>query len=90
MLEAQFPIPLLSKGFDLEGDSMTPTMLRQLWSLIETTQAHLLLKLDDASLVQWLLKQFKQERSLNHEEINVLSDYLNNRLSLIRDLAQQR
>ncbi len=69
---------------------MTPTMLRQLWCLIETTQANLLLKLDDASLVQWLLKQFKQQRALNHEEINILSDYLNNRVSLIRDLAQQR
>ena len=69
---------------------MTPTMLRQLWLLIETTQANLLLRLDDASLVQWLLKQFNQERALNHDEIHVLSDYLNNRVSLIRDLAQQR
>lgn len=69
---------------------MTPTMLRQLWSLIETTQSHLLLKLDDASLVQWLLKQFKQQRALNHEEMNILNDYLNNRLSLIREMAEQR
>ncbi len=69
---------------------MTPTMLRQLWSLIETTQSNLLLRLDDATLVQWLLQQFNQERSLNHEEIHVLSDYLNNRVSLIRELAQQR
>jgi uncharacterized membrane protein YvbJ len=69
---------------------MTPTMLRQLWSLIETTQANLLLKLDDASLVQWLLKQFNQDRALNHEEIHILNDYLNNRISLIRELAQQR
>ncbi|HAA30025.1 MAG TPA: hypothetical protein DCE56_23000 [Cyanobacteria bacterium UBA8553] len=69
---------------------MTPTMLRQLWSLIEMTQANLLLRLDDASLVQWLLQQFKQQRSLNHEEIYILNDYLYNRLSLIRDLAQQR
>ena len=35
---------------------MTPTMLRQLWSAIENSQAHLLLKLDDASLVQWLVE----------------------------------
>lgn len=69
---------------------MTPTMLRQLWSLIETTQANLLLRLDDATLVQWLLKQYNQGRALNHEEIHLLSDYLNNRVSLIRDLAQQR
>jgi hypothetical protein len=65
-------------------------MLRQLWSLIETTQTNLLLRLDDASLVQWLLKQFRQQRSLNHEEIHMLSDYLNNRVSLIRELAEQR
>ncbi|MEQ8539325.1 MAG: hypothetical protein RIB93_17960 [Coleofasciculus sp. D1-CHI-01] len=69
---------------------MTPTMLRQLWSLIETTQSNLLLKLDDASLVQWILKQFKQERGLNSEEMHILNDYLYNRLSLIRDLAEQR
>ena len=69
---------------------MTPTMLRQLWSLIETTQANLLLRLDDATLVQWLLKQYNQGRALNHDEIHLLSDYLNNRVSLIRDLTQQR
>ncbi|HEY9602836.1 MAG TPA: hypothetical protein V6C85_14580 [Allocoleopsis sp.] len=69
---------------------MTPTMLRQLWSLIETTQANLLLQLDDASLVQWLIKQFKQERSLDGEQLDIVSNYLNNRISLIRELAQQR
>ncbi|MBE9129312.1 MULTISPECIES: hypothetical protein [unclassified Coleofasciculus] len=69
---------------------MTPTMLRQLWSLIETTQTNLLLRLDDASLVQWILKQLNQERSLNPEEVHILNDYLTNRLSLIRDLAEQR
>ncbi|MBW4647148.1 MAG: hypothetical protein KME06_00380 [Kastovskya adunca ATA6-11-RM4] len=69
---------------------MTPTMLRQLWSLVETTQANLLLKLDDASLIQWLVKQFNQERSLNACEEHVVSDYLRSKLSLIRDLAQER
>ncbi|MEQ9551580.1 MAG: hypothetical protein RIM23_18485 [Coleofasciculus sp. G3-WIS-01] len=69
---------------------MNPTMMRQLWSLIETTQTNLLLKLDDASLVQWILKQLKQERGLNSEEMHILNEYLYNRLSLIRDLAEQR
>ncbi|NEP14089.1 MAG: hypothetical protein F6K14_28570 [Symploca sp. SIO2C1] len=69
---------------------MTPTMLRQLWSLIEKTQANFLLKLDDTSLVDWLLKQLEHQQALNHEEIHILSDYLSNRLSLIRDIAQQR
>ena len=69
---------------------MTPTMLRQLWSLIETTQTNLLLKLDDASLVQWILKQFKQKRSLDTQEADIISDYIYSRISLIRDLAAER
>ncbi|HIK14532.1 MAG TPA: hypothetical protein IGS53_04465 [Leptolyngbyaceae cyanobacterium M33_DOE_097] len=69
---------------------MTPRMLRQLWSLIETTQAHVLLDLDDKSLVQWLLRQLQDGRSLNPEEDSVMNDYINSRLPLIRDLAQHR
>ena len=67
---------------------MTPTILRQLWSVVETTQSNTLLKLDDASLVQWLLKQIKTEAMLDHNETNILSDYIHSRLTLIRDLAQ--
>lgn len=69
---------------------MTPTILRQLWSVVETTQAHTLLKLDDASLVQWLLKQTKSQASLDGDETNILTDYIESRLTLIRDLAQER
>ena len=69
---------------------MSPTMLRQLWSLIEKTQAHLLLKLDDASLAQWLLRQLSTQRSLNREETDIISAYIQSRSSLIRDLAHQR
>ncbi len=69
---------------------MTPTILRQLWSVIEMTQSNILLKLDDASLVQWLLKQTKTQASLNCNEIDTLSDYIHSRLPLIRDLAQER
>jgi len=69
---------------------MTPTILRQLWSVVETTQANTLLKLDDASLVQWLLKQTKSQASLDQNEIHSLSDYIYSRLNLIRDLAEER
>ena len=69
---------------------MTPTILRQLWSVVEATQTHTLLKLDDASLVQWLLKQTKNQASLDGDETNVLTNYIESRLTLIRDLAQQR
>lgn len=69
---------------------MTPLMLRQLWSLIETTQSNVLLNLDDATLIQWLLRRFKAERSLDHGETDVLSSYIRTKLPLIRDLAGER
>jgi hypothetical protein len=69
---------------------MTPTMLRQLWSVVEATQSHTLLKLDDDSLVQWLLKQTKMKTLLDHDEMHVLSGYIQSRLTLIRDLARER
>ena len=69
---------------------MTPVMLRQLWSVIETTQATLLVNLDDATLVQWLLKQLKTNSVINGNETDMLNDYIESRLSLIRDLAEQR
>lgn len=69
---------------------MTPWMLHRLWSLVETTQANLLLSLDDSSLVQLLLGQLGGQQSLNHQESDTLSTYIQSRLALIRDLAQQR
>lgn len=69
---------------------MNPLMLRQIWSLIEKTQVNILLSLDDASLVQWLLKQFRQEQPLDPDQVNVLNAYLRSRLSLIRDIASER
>ncbi len=73
-----------------QGGYMTPIMLRQLWSIVEATQANLLLSLDDASLVQWLLKQIRNQRSLNGDEAIYLNDYIHAKLPLIRDLAQDR
>ncbi len=69
---------------------MNPIFLRQIWSLVEATQAHHLLNLDDANLVQSLLGQFSTQQPLNSEETTQLSGYLYSRLSLIRDLAYDR
>lgn len=69
---------------------MNPILLRQIWALVETTQANHLLNLDDANLVQSLLGQFNNQQPLNPEESNQLSRYLYSRLSLIRDLAYDR
>ena len=68
---------------------MTPTMLRQFWSLIEATQSHLLLQLDDSSLVDWLLDRLIYEQSLNYQQTDLFRNYISAKISLIRDLAQQ-
>ncbi|ALF55480.1 MAG: hypothetical protein KAF91_12370 [Nostoc sp. TH1S01] len=69
---------------------MTPNILRQLWSVVETAQTMTLLQLDDASLVQWLVKQTTTQVFLDSHEIDSLGDYIQSRLSLIRDIAYER
>ncbi|MEH1783671.1 hypothetical protein [Nostoc sp.] len=69
---------------------MTPTIMRQLWSVVETAQAKLLLQLDDASLVQWLVKQTETQVLLDSHETDYLSHYIQSRLALIRDIAHER
>ena len=69
---------------------MTPTMLRQLWSIVENSQATTLVSLDDATLVQWLIKQLQTRIGLNCREADLMNEYILSRLSLIRDLAEER
>jgi hypothetical protein len=69
---------------------MTPKILRQLWSVVENSQTKTLLQMDDASLVQWLVKQTTNQVLLDPNETDYLSDYIQSRLTLIRDLAYER
>lgn len=69
---------------------MTPNIMRQLWSIVEATHTVTLLQLDDASLVQWLVKQITNQAFLDPHETDFLCDYIQARLSLIRDLAYER
>lgn len=69
---------------------MTPILLRQFWSLIENAQAHVILGKDDPSLVEWLITQMCETRSLEHHEAEVLSHYIRSKTSLIRDIAEQQ
>ncbi|MBF2065218.1 MAG: hypothetical protein IGS39_12460 [Calothrix sp. C42_A2020_038] len=69
---------------------MTPNIMRKLWSVIENTHTKTLLQMDDASLVQWLVRQTKMQTSLDYNETAFLNDYVRSRLALIRDLATER
>lgn len=67
---------------------MSPHLLRQFWSLVEHSQSHWILSLDDNSLVHWLIDQVSGERSLNSSEADHLHCYIRSRIPLIRDIAQ--
>ncbi len=69
---------------------MTPFLMRQFWSLIESAQTHVLLGLDDASLEQWLSHQIQTQRPLDSDETHCLKSYIRSRLNLIRDIARDR
>ncbi len=69
---------------------MSPRMLKQFWSVVESTQAQTLLNLDDRSLVQWLLKQLTHRHPLDHQQTHLFSHYIQSRIPLIRDLATAR
>ncbi len=69
---------------------MTPKIMRQLWTVVEKTQTKTLLQMDDASLVELLAKQTKNQASLDCCEADFLCDYIQSRLPLIRDIAYER
>ena len=70
---------------------MTVTkIMRQLWSVVETTHTNTFLRMDAASLVQWLVKQTNTQASLDRSEADFLSDYIQSRIALIRDIAEER
>lgn len=69
---------------------MTPLLLRHFWSAVEETQTNLILNLDDNTLIQSLLRQIHQAQSLDGTELDALSDYIQTKLPLIRDLAEGR
>ncbi len=69
---------------------MAPNIMRQFWTVLESAHSKTLLQMDDASLVQWLVRQTKMQTSLDYSETAYLNDYIKSRLTLIRDLAHER
>lgn len=69
---------------------LTPTMIRRLWMLIESTQATILLQFEDSDLVHLLLNQFVDQQWLDDQAATHLSSYIQQKLPLIRDTAEGR
>ncbi|MFZ4664794.1 MAG: hypothetical protein ACOYME_00010 [Prochlorotrichaceae cyanobacterium] len=66
---------------------MPPSLVRQVWTRVEETQANLLLQLDDASLARHLVGKLEP---VDGQEAHLVHHYINAKLPLIRDLAQSR
>lgn len=69
---------------------VTPNMMRQLWALVESTQVSTLLQFEDSDLVQFLLKRFKAQQLIDAQDTTSLDTYIQSKLPLIRDLAEDR
>ena len=64
--------------------------MRHVWSVIEETETKTILSLNDADLLQQLLKQLENKKLLSSEQISAMRTYIGSRVPLIRDLAQSR
>ena len=69
---------------------MSTTLLRKTWNLIEATNAWELLEASESELVQELLQRLDAQKPLAEQERVSLSDYLHDKISLIRDTAESR
>jgi hypothetical protein len=69
---------------------LNTTLLRQTWNLIETTNAWELLEASEPDLIQRLLQRLDAQKPLADQERVSLNDYLQAKMSLIRDTAESR
>ncbi len=65
---------------------MNPTLLHRLWSLVDISHPRTLSAFSDGDLARWLVQQLQAEQSLSHQEINDLSEYIQSRSLLIREM----
>jgi F0F1-type ATP synthase gamma subunit len=77
-------------GATIMTSQINPLRLRQFWNIVESSQASTLVRLDDESLVEALLRQFRSYQILDAHESQLVSEYIQSKLPLIRDLASQR
>jgi hypothetical protein len=69
---------------------LNTTLLRQIWNLIETTNAWELLETSESDLIQKLLQRLDAQKPLADRERVSLNDYLHAKMSLIKDTAEAR
>lgn len=68
---------------------MAPAIIRLFWDSVSQAHPNLLLDLDDAGLMSWLVDQVKNRSDLDSHQQNDLSRYIGERLLLVREMADQ-
>lgn len=69
---------------------MTPSIMRLFWNLVYQAQPNLIQHLEDEKLVDWLKDQVNQKLCLDRHQEADLSNYISDRLPLIRDIANNQ
>ncbi|MGL5804129.1 MAG: hypothetical protein ACRC2R_23965 [Xenococcaceae cyanobacterium] len=69
---------------------MNSSILRELWTLIEDIQPHVLIQLNEQELIEKIIKQLENKKSLDRSENDRVSNYISSKICLIRDLAESR
>ena len=67
---------------------ISPALLRSCWKAVSEISYSMLLSLPDLDLSQAIIQKVKDRIVLNAQEAQDLDTYLNSRLLLIRDLAE--
>jgi hypothetical protein len=67
---------------------ISPALLRSCWKAVSEISYSMLLSLPDLDLSQAIIQKVKDRIVLNAQEAQDLDIYLNSRLLLIRDLAE--
>jgi hypothetical protein len=71
-------------------NQLNPLRLRQIWTIVESSQASLLVRLDDPGLEKWLMRQFDKDVTLSSTECQAVNHYIHSKLPLIREMAEQK
>jgi hypothetical protein len=66
---------------------MTPSIMRLFWDLVNQAHPSQLMRMDDDGLLHWLIEQVQQKSTLDRNQARDLTNYISDRLPLIRDMA---
>ncbi|MGC1310480.1 MAG: hypothetical protein WA885_24885 [Phormidesmis sp.] len=68
---------------------MDVSLLRQLWSVVESFPKSRISNLDDSNLLRSLVDSLQSDPAFDPGNLPTISSYINARIPLIREMSQQ-